>query len=63
MSLSFIGVQEGLLILIAILIIVAVGNYSRNTRLGYWGSVLVAILGSPLLAFIVIFILRNRKPT
>jgi len=61
MSLLFIGGQEWLLILIGILTIVALGNYGRNTPLGYWGSVLLAMLGTPLVAFIVIFILRNRK--
>ena len=44
-----------------LLLIVALGNYGRNTELGYWGSVLLAIFTTPVIAFIVILVLKSNK--
>ncbi len=38
--------------IIWLLLINAVGNYGKDTILGYWGSVLLAIFTTPLTAFI-----------
>ena len=56
------GITEFILILsLILLLIVGVGNYGKNTALGYWGSVLLSILSSPIIAFIIISILKSRK--
>jgi hypothetical protein len=52
-----------IILLIALALIVGIGNYGRNTALGYWGSVLLAIFSTPLVAFAVIFFLKSRKQT
>jgi len=64
MKLSFINIggQEVVLIGIILLIIfVAIGNYGKNTALGYWGSVILAVLTTPLIAFGVLYYLRNKQ--
>ena len=55
------GMTELGIFSIILLIIVALGNYGRNTALGYWGSVLLAFLGSPLGAFLIITFLKFRN--
>ncbi len=62
MTLAFIefGFIEIIFIIIWIAIIYAVGNYGRDTALGYWGSILLAIFTTPLIAFIVILVLKKR---
>ncbi len=65
MTLAFlnIGPIEIIIILVvAISVIIAIGNYGKHTALGYSGSVLLSVLGTPLIALIVISILRLRKP-
>lgn len=54
------GTAEIILILVAFIFILVIGNYGRHTALGYWGSVLLAILSTPVVAFIIISILRYR---
>lgn len=54
------GTPEMVIILIILLVIMAVGNYGKNTALGYWGSVLLSILSTPLVAFIIISIIKFR---
>lgn len=54
------GPEIGLIAVILIFVI-ALGNYGRNTALGYWGSILLTFLSTPLGAFIIIYILRARK--
>lgn len=55
------GIIEIVFVLITLLIIIAVGNYGKNTALGYWGSVLLSVLSTPLVAFIIISILKSRS--
>jgi len=55
------GNFEIFFVLIILLLIMAVGNYGKPTALGYWGSVLLSVISSPLVAFIVIFIIKSRS--
>ena len=56
------GITEIILIIsLFLLMIIAMGNYGKNTALGYWGSVLLSILSSPIVALIIISILKARK--
>lgn len=63
MQLTFLnlGTPEIFLILIALLLIIWIGHYGKNTALGYSGSVVLAILGTPLVALIVIAVLKAKK--
>lgn len=64
MTLAFlnIGTPEIIVLLLFIgLIFWAIGNYGRDTVLGFWGSILVALFTTPLVAFLIIFVLRNRN--
>lgn len=61
--LAFIGTPEILLIIVAIIFVIGIGNYGRDTQLGYTGSVLLAILTSPIIAFLVIYYLKYRAKT
>lgn len=65
MKLAFlnIGSYELILLVVAILLIAAVGQYGKNTALGYWGSILLAIFTTPVVAFIVITILKAINGT
>jgi hypothetical protein len=63
MKLAFlnIGGAEIILVIVAILLIVAIGRYGKESALGYWGSILLAIFTTPVIAFIVITFLKFRK--
>jgi hypothetical protein len=63
MAIAFLnmGTPEIILILIALVCVVAVGNYGKNTAFGYWGSVLLSLLTTPVVAFIVITFLKLGK--
>ena len=63
MKLAFlnIGGAEIILVIVAILLIVAIGRYGKDTALGYWGSILLAIFTTPIIAFIVITFLKLRN--
>ncbi|PRY53234.1 hypothetical protein B0I27_104244 [Arcticibacter pallidicorallinus] len=64
MALTFLNIGTSevvILLVIVLLMVIAIGHYGRNTILGYWGSIIVAILASPLVAFIVVFMLRRKK--
>lgn len=64
MSLAFLNISPPEIVLIfltLIVVVMGIGNYGRYTALGYRGSVLLTILTTPLVAFIVIGILRRRK--
>jgi ABC-type transport system involved in multi-copper enzyme maturation permease subunit len=50
-----------LILIVLIAFIITVGNYGKNTALGYRGSVLLSLLSSPLLAFIIIRIIKSRS--
>ncbi len=65
MTLAFLNIgpiEIVIILVIALSVIIAIGNYGKRTALGYSGSVLLAVLATPLTAFIVISILRLRKP-
>lgn len=63
MMLAFngVGVEEILLILSALIIIILLGNYGKNTVFGYWGSVLLGIFATPLIAFIILAYIRKKS--
>jgi hypothetical protein len=44
------------------LLLNAVGNYGKSTALGYWGTILLAVLSTPITAFIIVAILKWRNP-
>ncbi|QIL38377.1 hypothetical protein G7074_03235 [Pedobacter sp. HDW13] len=54
------GIIEILVILIGIAILLAVANYGKNTSLGYFGSLLLAIFTTPLIAFFIILIFFKK---
>jgi len=56
-----IGAPGIILIILAIFFVIAIGRYGENTALGYWGSILLAIFTTPVVAFIVITILKVIK--
>jgi hypothetical protein len=63
--LPFINVGRGeISILVAILLLsIAVGNYGRNTVFGYWGSILLSICANPVVAFVVIYVVKKKYHT
>lgn len=63
MTLAFLnlGFPEMILIGLGLLLIIAIGNYGRNTALGYTGSIILAVLSTPLVAFIIIAIIKGRE--
>lgn len=54
------GAIEIIIFVVALLLILALGNYGRNTALGYWGSILLALVSTPIIAFIVISVIKTR---
>jgi uncharacterized membrane protein YkgB len=54
---------ELIIVIVGILMLFAVANYGRDTQLGYLGSLLLAIITSPILAFIIIYYLKYRART
>lgn len=63
MELAFlnIGSAEIILIIVAIIFIIVIGRYGQDTVFGYWGSILLAIFTTPLIAFIILSILKANK--
>ncbi|MDB5156769.1 MAG: hypothetical protein JWR50_1476 [Mucilaginibacter sp.] len=63
MTLAFFdfGITEILLIVLDIILIIWVAQLGKNTALGYFSTLLIAIFGSPILALIVVLILKNRS--
>ena len=55
------GTIEIVLMIIILLIIIAVGNYGKDTALGYGGSVFLSVISTPLVALIIISILKSRS--
>ncbi|MGF7081256.1 hypothetical protein [Mucilaginibacter sp. UYCu711] len=45
-----------------LLFINAVGQYGKDTALGYWGTILLAVLSTPITALIIVAIVRSRTP-
>ncbi len=54
------GIIEILVILVGIAILLAVASYGKNTSLGYFGSLLLAIFTTPLIAFFIILIFFKK---
>ncbi len=62
MALAYLNVSgtEVIFIISYFLLIIWAGHYGRNTVLGYWGTIMIGLFASPLLAFTIVYIL-NRK--
>ncbi|SMC94518.1 hypothetical protein [Pedobacter nyackensis] len=54
------GGGEVLIIVLALFFIIALGNYGKNTVFGYWGSVLLAIVTTPLIAFAILAYVKYK---
>ena len=63
MTLAFfdLSILEVLLIVLDIILIIWVDRLGKDTALGYFGTLLIAIFGSPLLALVIILILKTRQ--
>ncbi len=63
MTLAFFdfGIIGILLIVLDIILIIWVAQLGKSTALGYFGTLLIAIFGSPLLALIIVLILKTRS--
>ncbi len=55
------GTEMALIFLIGILLLAFIGNYGKDTQFGYWGSILLAIVVSPVIAFFIILFLRGKQ--
>lgn len=55
------GFGEIVLLALAILLVWAMGNYGKATRLGFFGSVVLAILTTPIIAFFILSILKGLE--
>lgn len=66
MNLSIIPVRGDVIIiaiiLITILLLHILADYGRKTALGYWGTLILSLFASPVVAFIVVLFLK-RSPT
>lgn len=60
LALNGLGVQEVLLIIVSLMFIVLLGNYGKNIVFGYWGSVLLAMFTTPIIAFIILYYVKNK---
>lgn len=62
MTLAFYGIGggEAIIIILALFFIILLGNYGRNTVFGYWGSVLLAIITTPLIAFAILAYVKSK---
>jgi len=56
-SLGFVAI----VMVVWLLLIIALGNYGRDTELGYWGCILLALFTTPVIAFIVILVLKSKR--
>ena len=54
---------ELVFIIVGIIMLFAVANYGRDTQLGYIGSLVLAMITSPVIAFIIIYYLKYRART
>jgi ABC-type transport system involved in multi-copper enzyme maturation permease subunit len=62
MTLAFLNLGGGevLIVVLALFFIIALGNYGKDTIFGYWGSVLLAIFTTPLIAFIILAYVKSK---
>ncbi len=56
-----IGGAEWLLILVALVMVIALGNYGKGTWFGYWGSIFLSLAASPILAFIILYFIKKSQ--
>ncbi len=63
MTLAFfdLSILEILLIVFDIALIIWIAQLGKTTSLGYFGTLLIAIFGTPLLALVVVLILKSRQ--
>ena len=65
MTLTFlnVGTPELTILLAGLLfLLIAVGNFGKDTPLGYWGSILLSVIATPVVGFFVVLLLRSRRP-
>lgn len=55
------GTPEILVILVAFGLLYGVGKFGQNTSLGFWGSVMLSIVLTPLIVFFIILIFLKQK--
>lgn len=63
MTLAYLNVSgtEIIFIISYFLLIIWAGHYGRNTVLGYWGTIMIGLFASPVLAFAIVYILNNKS--
>ena len=63
MTLAYLNVSgtEVIFIISYFLLIIWAGHYGRNTVLGYWGTIMIGLFASPVLAFAIVYILNNKS--
>lgn len=61
MFLIAVGSVEIVLILLLLSILWALGRYARDTRIGFGGGVLLGILFTPIIAFLILSILKSPR--
>lgn len=63
MTLAYLNVSgtEIIFIISYFLLIIWAGHYGRQTALGYWGTIMIGLFASPLLAFAIVYILRSTS--
>lgn len=52
---------EWVIVAVALLMVIAVANYGRDTVFGYWGSLLLCFVVSPIVVFLILYIIKNKK--
>ena len=63
MTLAYLNVSgpDVIFIISYFLLIIWAGDYGRNTVLGYWGTIMIGLFASPLLAFAIVYILKSSS--
>ncbi len=63
MTLAYLNASgtEIIFIISYFLLIIWAGHYGRHTVLGYWGTIIIGLFASPLLAFAIVYILNNKR--
>lgn len=59
--LQAIGTAEIVIGLLVIALFVAVANYGKDTILGYFGTLLLAVLTTPIVAFLIIYLIKGAR--
>lgn len=54
------GGMELVIVLISLLLIIVLGNYGKDTALGYWGTILLSVFLTPIVALAVVLYLKNK---